>query len=109
MPTRPAGTRTDAKRPSGVRHDSLPPPKRSGPRAGPRGRSLTGEHDRLRVTGAGQAEVQKVVTAARAWLATQLADWDALDDELLGRAMSNMARQYVDRDPQLGRSPAAIS
>ena len=70
---------------------------------------LTGEDDRLRVTEAGRAEVQKVVTAARAWLAAQLADWDDLDDELLGRAMTNMARQYADQDPQLGRSPTAIS
>jgi hypothetical protein len=70
---------------------------------------LTGEDDRLRVTEAGLDEVQKVVTAARAWLAAELADWDGLDDEQLGQAMSNMARQYVDQDPQLGRSVAAIS
>jgi len=54
------------------------------------------------------AEVEKVVTAARAWLAAQLADWDDLDDELLGRAMSDMARQYVDQDPELGRSAASL-
>lgn len=68
---------------------------------------LAGEDDRLRVTEAGQAEIEKIVAAARDWLATELADWGAADDELLRQAMSNMARQYVDHDPQLGRAVAA--
>lgn len=59
------------------------------------------------MTEEGRAEIQKVVTAARAWLATELADWGARDDELLGQAMSNMARQYVDQNPELGRSVTA--
>jgi hypothetical protein len=70
---------------------------------------LAGEDDHLTVTDAGQAEIEKVVAAARAWLASELSDWDDLDDEQLRRAMTNMARQYVDQDPRLGRSVAAIS
>ncbi len=68
---------------------------------------LAGEDDHLRVTEEGRAEIQKVVTAARAWLATELADWGAHDDELLSQAMTNMAREYVDQNPQLGRSVTA--
>jgi hypothetical protein len=57
-----------------------------------------GTDDRLTVTEEGRDEIQKVVTAARAWLATELADWGAGDDALLSQALTTMARQYVDQD-----------
>lgn len=42
--------------------------------------------------------------AARRWLA-ELIDWGAGDDELLTRALDNMANQFIDRDPQLLPAP----
>ena len=53
---------------------------------------------------AGDRQVRRV--AIRAWLAAELSDWGAADDALLTKALSNMAHQFVDRDPELLPSPA---
>ena len=60
---------------------------------------LRGDDDRLQVTDAGEREIQKLVTATHDWLAAELADWGAQDDALLTRALDDMARQFIDQDP----------
>lgn len=71
---------------------------------------LSGDDDHLHVTDAGEHEIGKLVTAAHDWLAAELADWGAQDDELLTRALDDMARQVIDQDTELGqpRAPAAL-
>jgi len=44
------------------------------------------------------------VGATRRWLADELTDWGA-GDELLTRALDNMANQFIDQDPQLLPAP----
>jgi hypothetical protein len=39
------------------------------------------------------------VTAIKAWLAVELADWGA-DDPELSRALGELATQFVNQDPQ---------
>ena len=48
--------------------------------------------------------------ATHVWLAGELADWGAQDDELLSRALDDMAKQFIDQDPELtgSRAPAAL-
>ena len=48
----------------------------------------------------------KVVTAMRAWLADELADWEA-DDEQLAAALGDLATKFVEQEPELGREPVA--
>jgi len=62
------------------------------------------------VTDAGEREIRKLVTATHDWLAAELADWGAQDDELLTRALDDMAKQVVDQDAELGaaRPPTAL-
>ena len=67
---------------------------------------LTGSDDELRLTESGKREIEKLVTATRAWLASELADWGAADDDLLTQALHTMARKFVDEDPELLPSPA---
>ena len=62
---------------------------------------LTGDDDNLALTEAGSREIEKFVVATRAWLADELSDWGAQDDELLAEALGTMARQFVDEDPEL--------
>ena len=71
---------------------------------------LRGDDDRLQVTDRAQREIQKLVTATHDWLAAELADWGAQDDALLTRALDDMARQFIDQDPELAgsRAPAAL-
>ena len=71
---------------------------------------LAGDDDRLQVTDAGAREIRKLVTAAHDWLSRELADWGAQDDELLTRALDDMAKQFVDQDAELGgvRARAAL-
>jgi hypothetical protein len=57
---------------------------------------LGGSDEELRLTDLGQQEVDKLVATIRAWLAAELADWGAADDELLTTALLNIARQVVD-------------
>jgi len=38
-------------------------------------------------------------------VADELTDWGAGDDELLTRALDNMAKQFIDQDPQLLPAP----
>ena len=71
---------------------------------------LIGDLDHLRLTDAGQREIEWIVAAMRAWIAEELADWGAVDDEHLRQALDAMATQFVDEDPELGARPlAAIS
>lgn len=60
---------------------------------------LTGDEDHLRLTAAGQRQIDGRTAAMRAWLAGQLQDWGAEDDQLLCEAMGNIAREIVDEDP----------
>lgn len=62
---------------------------------------LVGPDHQLDVTAAGQLEVDKFISSAKAWLATELSDWGAADDALLGEALGNMAKQFVDQDREL--------
>jgi hypothetical protein len=62
---------------------------------------LTGDDGQLELTEVGQREIDKLVGATRRWLADELTDWGAGDDELLTRALDNMANQFIDQDPQL--------
>lgn len=72
---------------------------------------LTGDDSELYLTEVGQREIDKLVGAIRRWLAEELTDWGAGDDELLTRALDNMANQFIDEDPELlpaGEVPVAI-
>ena len=66
---------------------------------------LTGDDGQLELTEVGQGEIDKLVGATRRWLADELTDWGAGDDELLTRALDNMANQFIDQDPQLLPAP----
>jgi hypothetical protein len=60
----------------------------------------------FRLTPAGEAEVGKVVTAMRTWLAAELADWEA-DDQELAAALGDLATKFVEQEPDLSREPVA--
>jgi hypothetical protein len=62
---------------------------------------LTGDDSELYLTEVGQREIDKLVGATHRWLAEELTDWGAGDDELLTRALDNMANQFIDEDPEL--------
>ena len=64
-----------------------------------------GHDGQLELHDVGQREIDKLVSATRRWLADELTDWDAGDDELLTRALDNMANQFIDEDPQLLPAP----
>ena len=66
---------------------------------------LTGAEGDLQLTTTGEQEIDKFAVAIRAWLATELSDWGAGDDALLTTALTNLSRQFVDRDPELLPSP----
>jgi MFS family permease len=66
---------------------------------------LTGTDDQLRLTEAGQREIDKFVAAMRVWLSTELRDWGAGDDQLLSDALTGIARTIVDEEPALGTPP----
>ena len=51
---------------------------------------LTGEDDRLELTELGHEEIHKVIAGTRAWLAEELSDWGADDDELLSRGPDDL-------------------
>jgi hypothetical protein len=73
---------------------------------------LTGDIDHLRLTDAGQREVDTFVAAIRAWLADELADWGAADDALLSDALAGIARNIIDEESALGppsRRPELVS
>jgi EmrB/QacA subfamily drug resistance transporter len=70
---------------------------------------LTGEDDRLELTEQGHEEIHKVIAGTRAWLASELSDWGADDDELLSRALTAMATRFVDEDADRRLEPAASS
>ncbi|MFT4082886.1 MAG: MDR family MFS transporter [Nocardioides sp.] len=61
---------------------------------------LTGDESGYAVTDAGRTELAKLIGAMRAWLAGELEDWDA-DDEQLKEALGALAKRMVDDDPQL--------
>ena len=70
---------------------------------------LTGEDDRLELTEQGHEEIHKVIAGTRAWLASELSDWGAADDELLSEALTAMATRFVDEDADRRLEPAAAS
>jgi len=67
---------------------------------------LSGDDSHLELTEAGRVEVDKLSGATRDWLARELSDWGAADDELLNRALTSVANQFVDEDPDLYPTPA---
>jgi hypothetical protein len=42
-----------------------------------------------------------LLVRTRAWLASELSDWGAGDDELLTQALTTLATRFIDEDPQL--------
>ena len=68
---------------------------------------LTRQDGQLAVTEAGALEVSKLVTALKAWLADELADWGA-DDPELSRALGDLASQFVNQDPQQVPGPLGL-
>ena len=59
---------------------------------------LTGSNDHLQLTDLGHAEMDKLIAALRRWLATELADWGAADDEQLSAALAELAKGMLDED-----------
>jgi hypothetical protein len=69
---------------------------------------LTDGDGQLELTEVGQREIDKLVGATHRWLADELTDWGAADDELVTRALDNMANQFIDQDPQLLPAPEVL-
>jgi hypothetical protein len=67
---------------------------------------LSGGDDRLEVTEAGELEIGKLIMATRAWLASELTDWDADNDELLTKALGEMAKKFVEEEAESNRTLA---
>lgn len=59
----------------------------------------------LALTTAGQAEVSKLITALRSWLAAELADWDPNDQQLMA-ALDTLAARVAEQEPALTSAPA---
>ncbi|MFI1798887.1 DHA2 family efflux MFS transporter permease subunit [Streptomyces sp. NPDC020379] len=62
------------------------------------------EGDRLFLTAAGEAEIERLGAAWRSWLSSRLEDWDVGDPEdraLLDRALDAMAARLLEEDEQL--------
>lgn len=53
--------------------------------------NLTGANDHLQLTDRGHVEMDKLITSMRRWLAAELADWGAADDELAKRMLTEDA------------------
>ena len=70
---------------------------------------LTGDDDRLELTELGHEEIHKVIASTRAWLASELSDWGADDDELLSEALTTLATRFVDEDAVRPLDPAGAS
>jgi EmrB/QacA subfamily drug resistance transporter len=66
---------------------------------------LAGDDGHLELTEAGRVEIEKLSGATRDWLARELSDWGAADDELLRRALETMANRFVDEDPDVYPAP----
>ena len=67
---------------------------------------LHAQDGQFRLTPAGEAEMGKVVIAMRTWLADELADWEA-DDQELAAALGDLATKFVEQEPDLSREPVA--
>lgn len=61
---------------------------------------LAGPDDALRLTDAGNADVEAFAIAVRGWLADELRDWGAGDDALLTQALDGIARGIIDDEPR---------
>jgi MFS family permease len=59
---------------------------------------------RFALTDNGEAEMHKLVAGLQAWLAQELADWGA-DDEELARALGQVATRFVEEAPALESEP----
>ncbi|HEY7816007.1 MAG TPA: MFS transporter, partial [Nakamurella sp.] len=71
---------------------------------------LVGDDDALAITDVAHEELRKVAAAVREWLAIELADWKQTDDDDLKAALEGVARQFVDRDPEvMGSRPPALA
>jgi EmrB/QacA subfamily drug resistance transporter len=68
---------------------------------------LRGQDGQVGLTSAGEQEMSKVVTAMTAWLADELADWEA-DDRELTAALAELATKYVQQEPELTPQPALV-
>ena len=60
--------------------------------------------DQFNLTPAGEEEMGKIVAAMKAWLAAELADWEA-DDQELATALGDLATTFVEQEPELSREP----
>jgi EmrB/QacA subfamily drug resistance transporter len=65
---------------------------------------LAGSDERLVLSDRGRAEMEKLSAALHAWLADELEDWGAHDDELLSRALGELARKFLDDDASVSRA-----
>jgi MFS family permease len=69
---------------------------------------LTGSNDQLQLTDLGHVEMDKLIASLRRWLATELADWGADDDEQLSAALAELAKGMLTEDaPMPGELQAA--
>jgi len=68
---------------------------------------LQGHEGQLRLTDVGEVEMRKLIAALRAWLANELADWGA-DDEELATALGDLATRFVEQDPELTLGPGGV-
>ncbi len=68
---------------------------------------LIGDDDHLSLTPAAQYEIDLFTAAMRSWLADELRDWGAGDEEL-NVALDEIARRIVDDEPQLGAGPPEL-
>ena len=66
---------------------------------------LAATDDGLHLTQRGQDEISQIITAMRAWLAEELADWGA-DDAQLAAALGDLATRFVEESPELTPTPS---
>lgn len=59
---------------------------------------LTGSNDHLQLTDLGHVEMDKLIGSMRRWLAAELADWGAADDEQLSAALAELAKGMLTED-----------
>lgn len=59
---------------------------------------LTGTDDHLQLTDLGHVEMDKLITSLRRWLAAELADWGADDDDQLSAALAELAKGMITED-----------
>jgi EmrB/QacA subfamily drug resistance transporter len=68
---------------------------------------LAKDDGQLSITAAGDVEIGKLVHAVRGWLASELADWGA-DDEQFERALDQLATTFVEQESLTLPGPRAV-